>query len=86
MTELETNAQRDRRVMADMPFPHSAPANPLLPPERVAEFCREGYVSCQPPPSLSPSLPLSCSVPTASIVSRLRDVGVSLYLCQPPRR
>ena len=53
MTELETNAQRDRRVMADMPFPHSAPANPLLPPERVAEFCREGYVSCQPPPSPS---------------------------------
>ena len=83
MTELETNAQRDRRVMADMPFPHSAPANPLLPPERVAEFCREGYVSRQTPPSLSPSL---CSVPTASIVSRLRDVGVSLYLCQPPRR
>ena len=48
MTELETNAQRDRRVMADMPFPHSAPANPLLPPDRVAEFCREGYVSRQP--------------------------------------
>ena len=54
MTELETNAQRDRRVMADMPFPHSAPANPLLPPDRVAEFCREGYVSRQP------------SVPTAA--------------------